>query len=625
MKRYGVIIIGGGHAGCEAAHASARLGVSTLLLTMKIETIGQMSCNPAIGGIGKSHLAREVDALDGLMCKIADNSALQRRTLNSRKGPAVRATRIQTCRNAYKRNMQKAIQETENLDVLQSTAAKLIVKNNRIEGVVTEQGEKIYGFCVVMTVGTFLGGKIHIGNKSYSAGRSGDKASNELEDFFLDYPFLIGKLKTGTPPRIKKQSINFQRLESQVSDAAQPCMSYLYDHYKQIPQQIKQIPCYITYTNRDTHDIIRNSKDLSPLYNGAIEATGPRYCPSIEDKVEKFKDKAMHQVFLEPETSNNFEIYPNGLSTSLPVETQYEFLQTIKGLENCILTQPGYAIEYSYFDPRCLDNTLETKHIENLFFAGQINGTTGYEEAAAQGILAGINASLKYKGLAKWSPQRNEAYMGVLVDDLITLGVLEPYRMFTSRAEHRLRLREDNADERLTEKGFEMGVVSDERVFLFREKLKKIENESKRLKGIQIKPGTETCIDVEKKLGIKLKNAQNLKGLLKISNINYKDLNKLNCFGITANSDIGHLIANNERYEGYLKKQDAEMELLATQQKLLIPKKINYKEIKGLTNEAVEALSRVVPSNIEQAKRIPGVTPATISLLRVFIKKNNFN
>ena len=625
MRQYEVIVIGGGHAGCEAAHASARFGVKTLLLTMKIETIGQMSCNPAIGGIGKSHLAREIDALDGLMCKIADNSALQRRTLNSRKGPAVRATRIQTCRNAYKRNMQKAMQEEESLDITQSTVSELIVKNNEIKGVITEHGEKIYGNCVILTAGTFLGGRIHIGQKSFEAGRSGDKAANELEKFFRDYPFSIGRLKTGTPPRIKRASINFEKLEPQMSDIEQPKISYLYDHYGQKPDQIEEIPCHITYTNEEAHNIIKNSKNLSPLYNGTITATGPRYCPSIEDKVEKFGDKSEHQIFLEPETTNNFEIYPNGLSTSLPLETQQKFLQTIQGLENCVITQPGYAIEYSYFDPRCLDNTLETKHINNLFFAGQINGTTGYEEAAAQGILAGINASLKVKELEKWCPERNEAYLGVLIDDLITLGVSEPYRMFTSRAEHRLRLREDNADERLTGKGFKLGVVSKKRMSLFEEKLKKIENESKRLKGIEIKPGTTASEDLEKKLGITLRRPQQLKHFLKMSNVSYQDLQSLNCFGITANSDIGHIIANNEKYAGYLRKQDQEMKFLANQQKLLIPRNINYKEISGLTNEAVEALSRVMPKNIEQAARIPGVTPATISLLRVFIKKNNFN
>ena len=625
MIKYGVIVIGGGHAGCEAAHVSARSGVKTLLITMKIDTIGQMSCNPAIGGIGKSHLAREIDALDGLICKIADNSALQRRVLNLSKGPAVRATRIQTCRNAYKQNMQKIIQENKNLDLLQATVSKLIVKNNLVQGVITNHGDKIYGFSVVMTVGTFLGGKVHIGDKTFSAGRSGDQASNELEQFFLSYPFVIGRLKTGTPPRIKKQSINFEELEVQLSDISQPCLSYLYDHYQQTPNPIKQIPCHITYTNNNTHDIIRHSKNLSPLYNGKISSVGPRYCPSIEDKVEKFEDKEAHQIFLEPETSTDFEIYPNGLSTSLPMEIQYKFLRTIKGLEDCVLTQPGYAIEYSYFDPRCLDDTLETKYIENLFFAGQINGTTGYEEAAAQGILAGINAAAKFKGTEGWCPKRNQAYIGVLVDDLITLGVAEPYRMFTSRAEYRLRLREDNADERLTEKGFEMGVVSDQRIAMFRKKLEKIKTESKRLENIHIHPGTDDYEDAEKKLGIKLKKTHHLKGLLKISNIRYGDLHRLNCFGITANSDIGQLVANNERYSGYLKKQEEEIQRLAKQQSLLIPKKINYKKIKGLSNEAVEVLSKVLPKNIGQAGRIPGVTPAVISLLRICIKKNNFN
>ena len=624
MKKYDVIVIGGGHAGCEAAHAAARSGVNTLLVTMKTDAIGQMSCNPAIGGIGKSHLAREVDALDGLICKIADNSALQRRTLNSRKGPAVRATRIQTCRDAYRKNMLKAIQETENLDLLQATVSKLIVKNDIVQGIATEQGEKIFGFTVIMTVGTFLGGKIHIGDKTFPAGRVGDKASNDLERFFFDYPFAIGRLKTGTPPRIKKKSINFQKLEIQHSDVSQPCLSYLYDHYQRVPNQIEQIPCHITYTNSKTHEIIKESKELSPLYNGKISSVGPRYCPSIEDKVEKFQDKNSHQIFLEPETSSDIEIYPNGLSTSLPQKIQHKFLRTINGLEDCVLTQPGYAIEYSYFDPRSLDNTLETKYIKNLFFAGQINGTTGYEEAAAQGILAGINAAQKSRGIEKWCPTRKESYLGVLIDDLVTLGVMEPYRMFTSRAEYRLRLREDNADERLTEKGFEMGVVSKERMDLLMEKLKKIKNENMRLEKIFIKPDSSISKDLEKKLGITLKKTHNLKSLLKMSNVRYEDITKLDCFGMTVNSDIGHLIANNERYSGYLKKQDEEIDILEKQHNLPIKKGINYSEIKGLSNEAIEKLSNIRPKNIGQASRISGITPVIISLIRIYMKKNKF-
>ena len=624
MNEYGVIVIGGGHAGCEAAHASARAGVKTLLITMRKESIGQMSCNPAIGGIGKSHLAREVDALDGLMCKTADNSALQRRTLNSRKGPAVRATRIQTCRDAYKQNMQAYINNREELDVLEASVTSLIIDGNTTRGVITDDGRKHYSISVIMTVGTFLGGKIHIGEKSFSAGRAGDKASNDLEKFFFEHPFKIGRLKTGTPPRIKKHSINFSRLEIQHSETDQPHISYLYDHYGLASKNINQIPCHITYTNKEAHEIIKDSKKLSPMYNGKINSIGPRYCPSIEDKVERFEDKESHQIFLEPETSSDIEIYPNGLSTSLPEEIQQKFLRTIQGLENCEISKPGYAIEYSYFDPRSLENTLETKYIKNLFFAGQINGTTGYEEAAAQGILAGINASLKFKNKEMWCPTRKEAYLGVMVDDLVTRGVMEPYRMFTSRAEYRLRLREDNADERLTEKGFEMGVVSDLRLNLFKKKMDKISLESSRLEKILIQPESKASHYLKDQLGVTLKRAQSLKKLLKMSNIRYEDITKLDCFGKTVNSDIGHLVANNERYSGYLKKQEEEIHLLEQQQGMVIPEEIKYEEIRGLSNEAIEKLSKIKPKNIGQASRVSGVTPSIISLLRIHLKKCSF-
>ena len=613
---FDVIVIGGGHAGTEAALAAARMGNQTLLLTHNIETLGQMSCNPAIGGIGKSHLVREVDALGGAMATATDLGGIQFRVLNARKGPAVRATRAQADRVLYKAAIREILENQDNLHIFQQAADDLIVENNRVAGVVSQTGIRFKAKTVVLTTGTFLGGLIHIGLDQHSGGRAGDPPSIALADRLREMPFRVDRLKTGTPPRIDAKTVNFSNLVEQWGDTPLPVMSYLGSR-EQHPQQVC---CWITHTNQKTHDIIRGGLDRSPMYTGVIEGVGPRYCPSIEDKIHRFADKNSHQIFIEPEGLNTNELYPNGISTSLPFDVQLELVRSIEGFEQAHITRPGYAIEYDYFDPRDLKHSLETRNLDGLFFAGQINGTTGYEEAAAQGILAGINAGLQAQGKEAWWPRRDEAYIGVMVDDLITMGTMEPYRMFTSRAEYRLLLREDNADLRLTAKGRELGVISDERWQAFCAKQEIVEQETQRLKTTWVVPGTDTCEQINSLIEKPLSREYSLLDLLRRPELDYEKI-----IGAIGDTPIAEAAAQQVeigvKYEGYILRQQDEIEQMRKYEATAIPNDFDYQRVEGLSNEICQKLMAAKPSTLSVAGRIPGVTPAAISLLLIYLKK----
>ncbi|MGR9100278.1 MAG: tRNA uridine-5-carboxymethylaminomethyl(34) synthesis enzyme MnmG [Gammaproteobacteria bacterium] len=617
-KIFDVIVIGGGHAGTEAALASARSGAETLLLTQNIETLGQMSCNPAIGGIGKGHLVKEIDALGGEMARAIDRAGIQFRILNASKGPAVRATRAQADRELYKRAVRSALENQPKLALFQQTASDLIVENGRVTGVETRMGLKFGARAVVLTTGTFLGGKIHIGLQNYSGGRAGDPASIDLAQRLRELPFRVDRLKTGTPPRIDGRTIDYAKLEKQDGDEPTPVFSFL----GRREQHPRQIPCHITRTNARTHDIIRGGLDRSPLYSGVIEGIGPRYCPSIEDKVVRFAERDSHQIFVEPEGLNTNEVYPNGISTSLPFDVQYEFVRSMLGFENAEIVRPGYAIEYDFFDPRDLKASLETKHMDGLFFAGQINGTTGYEEAAAQGLIAGLNAARSAKGFESWSPARDEAYIGVMIDDLITRGTAEPYRMFTSRAEYRLLLREDNADLRLTEKGRELGLVDDERWRRFENKRESIA----RLQGVLakkwIRPGTAEAEKVEACWGRPLSRETTLTDLLRRPESDIDTL--LNLAQIDEfDAEVSEQVAIQTKYAGYIDRQQAEIDRAKRYDHLRLPEGMDYENVVGLSAEVSEKLKKQLPETLGQAARIPGITPAAISLLLVHLKKKS--
>ena len=619
QENFDVIVIGGGHAGTEAALAAARTGQKTLLLTHNIDTLGQMSCNPAIGGIGKGHLVKEVDALGGLMAQAIDHSGIQFRTLNASKGPAVRATRAQADRALYKAFVRSILENQPNLTLFQQAVDDLIIENDKVIGAVTQMGLKFRAKSVVLTAGTFLGGQIHIGMENFAGGRAGDPSSITLAQRLRDRPFRIGRLKTGTPPRIDARTVDFSILEAQPGDNPTPVFSFLGNR----EQHPKQVNCFITHTNEKTHDVIRKNLDRSPMYAGVIEGIGPRYCPSIEDKVMRFADKDSHQIFIEPEGLTTHELYPNGISTSLPFDVQLQIVRSMKGFENAHIVRPGYAIEYDFFDPRDLKSTYETKFIEGLFFAGQINGTTGYEEAAAQGLMAGLNASLFAQGKEGWSPRRDEAYMGVLIDDLSTLGTKEPYRMFTSRAEYRLSLREDNADLRLTEHGRSLGLVDDIRWSRFSEKVENFEKENQRLKDIWINPKSENIDQINSILKTPIVREANGEDLLRRPEVTYATLVSLENFGpAIEDKQAAEQVEIQVKYAGYIQRQRDEIEKSLRHENTKLPLELDYSKVKGLSNEVVAKLSDAKPETLGIASRISGITPAAISILLVHLKKH---
>ncbi|WP_439509284.1 tRNA uridine-5-carboxymethylaminomethyl(34) synthesis enzyme MnmG [Marinimicrobium koreense] len=615
-ERFDVIVIGGGHAGTEACLAAARMGCKTLLLTHNVDTLGQMSCNPAIGGIGKSHLVKEIDALGGAMAMATDRAGIQFRVLNSRKGPAVRATRAQADRALYKSAIRNQLENQPNLSIFQQAADDLIVNGDTVEGVVTQMGLKFMAPTVVLTTGTFLGGKIHIGLENHAGGRAGDPPAQTLAARLRELPLRVDRLKTGTPPRIDAKSVDFSELQEQWGDEPRPVMSARgsRDWHPQ------QVCCWITHTNERTHDVIRGGLDRSPMYSGVIEGIGPRYCPSIEDKIHRFADKSSHQVFIEPEGLNTQELYPNGISTSLPFDVQLELVRSIKGFENAHITRPGYAIEYDYFNPQDLNYSLETRAISGLYFAGQINGTTGYEEAGAQGLLAGINAARRARDLDAWCPRRDEAYIGVLVDDLITMGTQEPYRMFTSRAEYRLLLREDNADLRLTEQARAMGLIDDDHWAQFCRQRDGIAQEQERLKTTWVQAGSEAAKALESKIDAPLNREYSLFELLKRPQLNYPDVAGLKGEPV-ADERVALQVEIDAKYSGYIDRQQDEINRLRAHEQTLIPTEFDFDKVEGLSNEVKQKLSAARPETLARASRIPGVTPAAVSLLLIHLKK----